>query len=250
MNFVSYRNRRQDLYVHIISWCGLLQNSIFVPGAVQFCRSCWIYLTNHCRDKCLSLEDAMEESHFSPIFPEKMTFKPLSPCAFYKHDSCFPLASDKQGLMCPCRETILVGDESPQSLLEHALHCISQCCSAEVGATAGWQGKDECSCHLRLCCWAQHRKFCGHFSPAAASFVLPAVSWAASTLMEGIAELTEKPWFPLSPEADHDRGLLKLKNSRHTASSVFTAQLFKIQLILLTVPESLSSPCHQQHQFV
>lgn len=148
MNFVSYRNRRQDLYVHIISWCGLLQNSIFVPGAVQFCRSCWIYLTNHCRDKCLSLEDAMEESHFSPIFPEKMTFKPLSPCAFYKHDSCFPLASDKQGLMCPCRETILVGDESPQSLLEHALHCISQCCSAEVGVTAGWQGKDECSCHL------------------------------------------------------------------------------------------------------
>lgn len=67
----------------------------------------------------------MEESHFSPIFPEKMTFKPLSPCAFYKHDSCFPLASDKQGLMCPCRETILVGDESPQSLLEHALHCVS-----------------------------------------------------------------------------------------------------------------------------
>lgn len=68
----------------------------------------------------LSVEGDMEKRNFSPIFPEKMTFKPLSPWAFYKYDSCFPLASDKQGLMCPCRETTLVGDESPSLSLSTA----------------------------------------------------------------------------------------------------------------------------------
>lgn len=80
----------------------------------------------------------MEESHFSPIFPGKMRIKPLSPCAFYKHDSCFPLPSDKQGFLCPRRGTIVVGDETPpQSLLKTPCAVFSQCCSAVAGVTAG-----------------------------------------------------------------------------------------------------------------
>lgn len=134
----------------------------------------------------------------------------------------------------------------PQSLLKTPCTVFSKCCSAVAGVRAGgrmgavvtWQQ----SGYLRLCCCGWHRRFCGHFSPAAAGFVLPAVSSAASTIMGGIAELTEKPWFPLSPKADRDRGLLKLKNSRQIASNAFTAQLFKIQLISLALPESLSSP--------
>lgn len=159
------------------------------------------------------------------------------------------LLQNKQGFMCPHRGIIVVGDESPQSLLKHTLHCIFQMllCSGWCHSKLAWERMRRVviwqhSRYLGLCCWGWHRRLYDHFSPAAAGFVLPAVSSAASTLMGGIAELSEKSWFPLSPKADYDRGLLKLKNSRQTASNVFTAQLLKIQLISLAVPESLSSP--------
>lgn len=107
---------------------------------------------------------------------------------------------------------------------------------------SSWQGQDERSVtwqqsqYLGLCCWGQHRSFCGHFSPAAAAFVLPAVSSAAPTFVGGIAELTEKSWFALYPMAGHDRLFLA------DCLQCLHCSIVQNSTRSLAVPESLSCP--------